>query len=135
MATHRGRLAAVNIQPYKNINNSLVKSCSTNNCIYTLLSPPENRYSPFKRITLNNIDPHRTSTPYYNVSPDTSTLDSTIILAVDSSITSNSGNSTSSSPNMGFIIGKRTSKIRLFKSLMKYITGTFNVQKMPLTFF
>ena len=117
VATHRGRLAAVNIQPYKNINNSLVKSCSTNNCIYTLLSPPENRYSPFKRITLNNIDPHRTSTPYYNVSPDTSTLDSTFILAVASSITSNSGNSTSSSPNIWVSYNWKTNqyKIRPFK--------------------
>ena len=60
-------------------------ACKTSNCIYTLLSPPDNRWSPHRRITLNNMDPHRTSTPFYSVNPDSYPLDSTFILAVASS--------------------------------------------------
>ena len=85
VATHRGRLAAINIQPYKIVGGSPVKVCNSSNCIFTLLSPPDNRYRPFSRITLNNIDAHRTSTPFFNVSPDARSLDSTFILAVASS--------------------------------------------------
>ena len=52
IATHRGRLAAINIQPYKRTTtNSYVTACKTNNCIYTLLSPSDGRYRPFSRIT------------------------------------------------------------------------------------
>ena len=85
IATHRGRLAAVNINPYTRVNNQFVMACKTSNCIYTLLSPPDNRWSPHRRITLNNMDPHRTSTPFYSVNPDSYPLDSTFILAVASS--------------------------------------------------
>ena len=85
IANHRGRLVAVNIQPYIEVGGGFQKACNSPNCIFTLLSPPENRYRPFSRITLNNIDPHRTSTPYFNVSPDSRTLDSRFILAVASS--------------------------------------------------
>ena len=85
VATHRGRLVAVNIQPYKLIGGRAEKVCNTKNCIYTLLSPPDSRYRPFSRITLNNIDAHRTTTPFFNVSADARSLDSTFILAVASS--------------------------------------------------
>ena len=108
LATHRGRLVAVNIQPYKSVNNKLVKACNTDNCIYTLLSPPDYRYKPFSRITLNNIDPHRTTTPYFSASPDARSLDSTFILAVASS-----NNSSSSAPNIWVSYNWKTKEYKI----------------------
>lgn len=105
IATHRGRLVAVNIQPYKT---SLQKACNSPNCIFTLLSPPDSRYRPFSRITLNNIDPHRTRTPYFNVSPDSRSLDSTFILAVASSL-----NPRSSPPNIWVSYNWKTKQYKI----------------------
>ena len=114
IATHRGRLAAINIQPYKRTTtNSYVTACKTNNCIYTLLSPSDGRYRPFSRITLNNMDPHRTSTPFFRVSPDSYALDSTFILAVASSNTSTSGEYSSTGHNIWVSYNWKTKEYKI----------------------
>ena len=66
--THKGPACC---RQYPTIQNSrwfTSQNLYSKNCIFTLLSPPDNRYRPFSRITLNNIDAHRTNTPFFNVS-------------------------------------------------------------------
>ena len=115
IATHRGRLAAVNLDPYKNVNSIPVLACKTSDCIYTLLSPPDSRYRPFTRITLNNMDAHRTNTPFFNANADSSALDSTFILAAASSLqsTNSNVNSSSSAPNIWVSYNWKTKEYKI----------------------